>query len=119
MFDMAKTKVIKLPDPLDRTISASVRALCSGHGVKVDDLAAAIGISHATMHNRLYSKTSWTAIEVRKVADIFHVRIADLYDGLGGRFEPTDPAGRGGQDSGVSNDKLTELMQYRSLRMAA
>lgn len=105
--------VLELPNLVDRTISAAVKALCAGKGMSADRLAAHLGVSHGTINNRLRSKTSWTAVEVRTMADLFGVRIADLYDGLGGRFKPTDPGGTSESPS-VTNVSDTEFMQYRS-----
>lgn len=117
MLDM--TTVTELPDPVNRVISATVKALYSGKGMTADDVAARIGISHGTMSSRLRCLTSWTAAEVRKMADVFEVRISDLYDGMGGTFDPKPPVSastkrKGRSYSDSNRDSATELMQYQS-----
>lgn len=117
MLDMAT--VIELPDPVNRVISATVKALYKGKDMSADEIARHLGISHGTMNGRLNCHTSWTAVEVRKMADLFDVRISDLYDGMGGTFGPkppvSRPARRKGRDySSTTIESATELMQNRS-----
>lgn len=91
-------EVIAFPigDNADDTIRATVRALLRGRGMSTEDLADAVGISHATMYRRLAakgSKEAFKAGEVATVARILGVHVGQLYDGLGGTFVPPPNGG--------------------------
>ena len=77
----------------DDTIRATIKALLSGQGISKEDLADAIGMSHATMYRRLAARgceQAFKAGEVASIADALAVSVASLYSGLGGMFVPPD-----------------------------
>lgn len=100
------TTVVELPSPVDRLISAAVKALYSGRGLSSDDVAQAIGISHGTMNARLRCLRSWTATEVQGLADYFGVSRDDLYTGLSGVLLPDPSPTPGGS---VSNPRKARV----------
>lgn len=80
----------------DDTIRRTVKGLISGHGLRVETVAAAVDMTPATLYRRLAGKgrsQAFVAGEVAALADYFNVPVGDLYDGLGGRFGPGSSAG--------------------------
>ncbi len=67
----------------DARISAVVRALVAGSGLKNADLAPVLGVHRASIFAKLKGETPWKASEVAKVARYFDVPIEDLFDGQG------------------------------------
>ena len=87
-------KLHEFASETDARISASVRALISGRGLQPAEVGLIVGVTKASMYNKLGGKAPWKASEVEALARYFEIRISDLYDGLGGRFGPpgTPPA---------------------------
>lgn len=67
----------------DERISAAVRALAAGRGVRNADLAPVVGTSRATIFAKIKGDAAWKASEVEAVADYFEVSVGDLFCGLG------------------------------------
>ena len=67
----------------DQRISAAVRALAAGRGVKNAELAPVIGASRATIFAKVKGEAPWKANEIESVAAYFDVSVGDLFDGLG------------------------------------
>ena len=72
---------------VDATISAVVRALTSGRGLAPEVLTEVLGVTKTSVYNKLRGSAPWKASEVKALADYFAVEVADIYDGLGGRFD--------------------------------
>ena len=67
----------------DSRISAAVRALAAGTGLKNTELAPVLGIHRASVFPKLKGETSWKASEVATLARYFDVPVGNLFDGLG------------------------------------
>ena len=67
----------------DARISAAVRALAAGTGLKNAELAPVLGIHRASVFAKLKGETAWKASEVASLARYFDVPVGDLFDGLG------------------------------------
>ena len=67
----------------DARISAAVRALAAGNGLKNAELAPILGIHRASVFAKIKGETSWKASEVAALARFFDVPVGDLFDGLG------------------------------------
>ena len=85
----------------DQKISAAVRALAAGRGVKNSELAPVIGASRATIFAKVKGEVPWKANEIESVADYFSVSVGDLFDGLGLFRDTTKPHRRTGGASSV------------------
>ena|SRR5699024_1750819 len=85
----------------DQRISAAVRALAAGRGVKNAELGPIIGASRATVFAKVKGEAPWKANEIQSIADYFDVSVGDLFDGLG-LFRDTKKPHRmtGGASSG-------------------
>ncbi|MGO3503858.1 helix-turn-helix domain-containing protein [Brachybacterium tyrofermentans] len=70
-------------DDDDARISAAVRALAAGTGLKNAELAPVLGIHRASVFAKLKGETAWKASEVASLARYFDVPVGDLFDGLG------------------------------------
>jgi hypothetical protein len=85
---------------VDDTIRSSVRALISGRGVRVEDVAIGIEMMPATLYRRLGGKErqqAFLAVEMALLAEYFEASTQDLFDGLGGRLRPREtPPSRSG-----------------------
>lgn len=80
----------------DETVRRTIKGLIKGRQLRTDDVAAAVGIAHATLYRRLAgtgSKQAFSAGEVASLARYFGVPIEQIYTGLGGVFVPPDPDG--------------------------
>jgi hypothetical protein len=73
---------------VDGTISSTIRALIAGSDKTLAGLMEATGAKRSTLFNR-FKTGGWTATEVSAAANYLGVEVAELYDGLGGRFAPT------------------------------
>ena len=91
----------------DARISAAVRALAAGTGLKNAELAPVLGIHRASVFAKLKGETSWKASEVATLARHFDVPVGDLFDGLG-LFRDTKKPHRatGGASSRVRHQGL-------------
>ncbi len=67
----------------DARISAAVRALAAGTGLKNADLAPVLNIHRASVFAKLKGETPWKAGEVATLARYFDVPVGDIFDGLG------------------------------------
>lgn len=67
----------------DERISAAVRALAAGRGVKNAELGPVIGAGRATIFAKVKGDTPWKANEIEAIAEFFDVSVGDLFDGLG------------------------------------
>lgn len=95
---------------VDDTIRRAVKALIHGRDVKTDAVADAIGISRATLYNRLRGRGRQQAFQAGEVADLaayFGLRVDDLYSGLGGRFTP---GAQSSINSGCSSPSLADVI---------
>lgn len=81
-------KILDFPSDADRVIAATVRALASGYDESIDQVAAACAMTKSALYDRLKGARPFKASEVAALAFHFRVQVADLYDGLGGRFTP-------------------------------
>lgn len=96
----------------DARISAAVRALAAGTGLKNAELAPVLGIHRASVFAKLKGETSWKASEVASLARYFDVPVGDLFDGLGLFRETKKPhrmtggASSGGAPSGTRTPDL-------------
>lgn len=91
---MPKKNVVTIgqyPTPDDAIVSASVKAICELRRADKVVVAHAASLSKDQLYDRLRGDTYWRASEVAAIARYFHIRIGDLYDGLGGRFAPAGP----------------------------
>ncbi|WP_084252733.1 helix-turn-helix domain-containing protein [Devriesea agamarum] len=67
----------------DELISASIRALAAGRGVRNAELAPILGINRASVFNKLNGTAPWKASEVGALARYFDVSTDDIFNGLG------------------------------------
>ena len=67
----------------DARISAAVRALAAGRGMRNVELKDVIGVGANAVFMKLRGDSHWKASEVEALADHFGVEIGDLYRGLG------------------------------------
>lgn len=67
----------------DARISAAVRALAAGNGLKNAEIAPILGIHRSSVFAKIKGETSWKASEVAALARYFGVPVGDLFDGLG------------------------------------
>lgn len=88
-------EVVPIPAPdndrTDETIRRTVKGLIRGRGLRVEDVAPAVGMATTTFYRRLAGKgqqQAFAAGEVSRLASYFELEIMDLYTGLGGKFAP-------------------------------
>ena len=78
---MAQTK-----DPEDVRVGATLRALRKAHGLRLGEMAAALGISHAYLSNVEAGRKSAPLLLCRKAAALMRVPLAAItiedYEGL-------------------------------------
>ena len=65
---------------MNATISSNVLELLRKNGKKQNDLAAALGVSKQVMSNMLNGTRMINAIELRQIADYFHVSMEKLME---------------------------------------
>lgn len=58
---------------LNRYIAGEIRAGMSRNQVTISDLAAAIGVSPATLHRRMSGATPFTVTELAAISDVLGV----------------------------------------------
>jgi hypothetical protein len=92
---MTTGRIHEYASETDATISSTVRALASGRNITPETVALGVGMTRSSIYNRLKGTAPWKASEVVAVAQFFSVRLTDLYDGLSGRFGPSDPSPAG------------------------
>ena len=91
----------------DERISAAVRALAAGRGIRNSDLAPILGAGKTATFAKLKGEAPWKAAEVAALADFFEVSVGELYDGLGLFRDTKKPhrmtggASSGGAPSGI------------------
>lgn len=80
-------EVLQMPDRSGRTndqVRRSVRALLSGNGMKVEELAEAVGMPASTLYSRLAARghrKPFSIGETDAIAHVFGVQVQDLVDG--------------------------------------
>jgi transcriptional regulator with XRE-family HTH domain len=113
MSDSQPTPIHSATD-VDRRIASTVKALVSAQGHDVAEVAEGIGLSRASLYQKLKGQRPFKAHEVDALARYLRVRVSDLFDGLGGRLFPADPTSQSGM--AVTSDYTGDTRRF-SLRV--
>lgn len=62
------------------TVGSLIRGAMVTHGIRQQDLAAALDISQVQVSQRLRGVVEWRLSELRIVADLTHIDITQLFD---------------------------------------
>lgn len=71
---------------LQKTVTKNMRVALAANGLQQKDLAAAIGITSASMSAKFTGKANWNLVDIEKASGFFHVKPEALVAGHG--FEP-------------------------------
>lgn len=106
-------------DQADETVRRTIDALIKGRGFTRDEVANLAGIDRATLYRRLAGEGSRQAFrggEIAALARVLNVKVADIYEGLGGVFVPPPgpPDGTPGRSDVTDTHRyLSEIHQMR------
>lgn len=96
----------------DDTIRRTVRALRSAYEVDAAVLARHLGISRASLYNRLNGVAPWLAAEIVGLASFFDCEISDFYTG-NVRITTGAPTGRYPAATSGEGDTLAQVVDLR------
>ena len=68
---------------LQKTVTKNMRVALAANGLQQKDLAAAIGITSASMSAKFTGKANWNLVDIEKASDFFNVKPEALVAGHG------------------------------------
>ena len=71
--------------PSDEWIGATVKGVAGLKAIPLKRVAMALGMKPPALSNKLHGRSTWSAVEVARAADVLGVEVGELYDGYGGQ----------------------------------
>lgn len=90
--------------PSDEWIGATVKGVAGLKGIPLKRVAMALGMKPPALSNKLHGRSTWSAVEVARAAEVLGVEVGELYDGYGGQVPFSGSVDQTRDDQNITGD---------------